>query len=149
MSVVMVKKNVFEKLGGLNAAIWDLDDLHFYLRLAVSHEVRYVHYIGCRKRIAVDNLLPQTTLDGLVQCLEDLKRNHPDVVRAVGPLKVRVRLARRYRKLGERYMQGGQSDLARRMYLKALLRRTTSTSTIYGAIYLARVWRKASSLIER
>jgi len=67
MSVVMVKKNVFEKLGGLNAAIWDLDDLHFYLRLAVSHEVRYVHYIGCRKRIAVDNLLPQTTLDGLVQ----------------------------------------------------------------------------------
>jgi glycosyltransferase involved in cell wall biosynthesis len=119
MSVVMVRKNVFEKLGGLNAAIWGLDDLHFYLRLAVGHEVRYVHYIGCKKRMAVNNLLPQTALAGLIQCLEDLKLNHPDVVRAVGALKVRARLARRYRKLAESYMQGGQSDLAGSMFLKA------------------------------
>lgn len=119
MSVVLVKKNVFENLGGLNARIWGLDDLHFYLRLAVSYEVRYVDYIGCKKRIAVNNLLPQTALDGLIKCLEDLKQNHPDVARAVGPLKLRMRLARRYRKLGERYLQGGQSDLAGGMFLKA------------------------------
>jgi glycosyltransferase involved in cell wall biosynthesis len=119
MSVVLVKKTVFEKLGGLNPGIWGLDDLHFYLRLAVSYEVRYVDYVGCKKRIAVNNLLPQTALDGLVQCLEDLKQNHPDVTRAVGAVKLRMRLARRYRKLGERYMQGGQSDLARGMFLKA------------------------------
>jgi glycosyltransferase involved in cell wall biosynthesis len=119
MSVVLVKKNVFENLGGLNARIWGLDDLHFYLRLAVSYEVRYVDYIGCKKRVAVNNLLPQTALDGLIKCLEDLKQNHPDVAHAVGPLKLRMRLARRYRKLGERYLQGGQSDLARGMFLKA------------------------------
>jgi glycosyltransferase involved in cell wall biosynthesis len=119
MSVVMVKKEIFEKLGGLHPQIWGLDDLHFYLRLAARYDVRYVDYVGCKKRRAADNLLRQTALDGLIQCLEDLKRNHPDVVRAVGPLKLRMRLARRYRKLGERYIKGGQRDLARSMFLKA------------------------------
>ena len=119
MSVVMVKKEIFEKLGGLHPQIWGLDDLHFYLRLAANYDVRYVDYVGCKKRRAVDNLLRQTALDGLIQCLEDLKRNHPDVVRAVGTLKLRMRLARRYRKLGERYIKGGQRDLARDMFLKA------------------------------
>jgi hypothetical protein len=116
---VMVKKEIFEKLGGLHPQIWGLDDLHFYLRLAARYDVRYVDYVGCKKRRAADNLLRQTALDGLIQCLEDLKRNHPDVVRAVGPLKLRMRLARRYRKLGERYIKGGQRDLARSMFLKA------------------------------
>ena len=46
MSVIMVKKAVFEKLGGLNEAIVALDDLHFYLRLAAREAVRYVDYLG-------------------------------------------------------------------------------------------------------
>jgi glycosyltransferase involved in cell wall biosynthesis len=119
MSVVMVRRVVFEKLGGLNPEIWGLDDLHFYLRLGVEYEVRYVDYVGCKKRTGSNNLLRQTALSGLIQCLQDIKKNHPNVVRAVGPWKLRRRLARCYRKLGERHRESGRRELAREMYWKA------------------------------
>jgi glycosyltransferase involved in cell wall biosynthesis len=119
MSVVVVKKAIFEKLGGLNEAILALDDLHFYLRLAANHEVRYVDYVGCRKRIAQSNLLPQFGLRGLVQCLEDIWQNHPEVVRSIGWLKFRLRLARKYSKLGRYYLQNNELELAQGMFWKA------------------------------
>ena len=119
MSVVMVQRAVFEKLGGLHPEIWGLDDLHFYLRLGAAYEVRYVDYIGCKKRATANSLLSQTGLSGLIQCLEDIRENHPNVVAAVGRRKLRQRLARCYRKLGERHTASGQRDLAREMYWKA------------------------------
>jgi glycosyltransferase involved in cell wall biosynthesis len=119
MSVVMVRKAVFEKLGGLHPGIWGLDDLHFYLRLGAEYEVRYVDYVGCKKRTGPNSLLGQTALTGLIHCLEDIKKNHPDVVRAVGSRKLRKRLARCYRKLGERHRQSNQRALAREMFWKA------------------------------
>src|SRR3970040_2132084 len=51
MSVVMVRKSVFNELGGLHPGIRGLDDLHFYLRLGVDCEVWFAHYVGCKKRI--------------------------------------------------------------------------------------------------
>lgn len=119
MSVVMVRKAVFEKLGGLHPDIWGLDDLHFYLRLGAKYEVRYVDYVGCKKRTGPNNLLGQTALTGLIHCLEDIKQNHPQVVRAVGSRRLRKRLARCYRKLGERHRQSGERALAREMFWKA------------------------------
>ena len=119
MSVVMVRRAVFEKLGGLHPEIWGLDDLHFYLRLGAEHEVRYVDYVGCKKRTGPNNLLGQTALTGLIDCLEDIKKNHPNIVRAVGSRKLRKRLARCYRKLGERHRQSGRREQAREMFWKA------------------------------
>ncbi len=119
MSVVMVRKAVFEKLGGLHREIWGLDDLHFYLRLGAEYEVRYVDYVGCKKRTGPDNLLRQTGLTGLIRCLEDIRQNHPTVVRAVGPRRLRKRLARCYRKLGERHRQSGERRQARELFCKA------------------------------
>jgi len=138
MSVVMVKKAVFEELGGLHPGIWGLDDLHFYLRLAVRHEVRCADYVGCKKRLKSNNLLPQVALDGLIHCLEDLKQNHPDVVRAVGPVKVRTRLARRYRKLAERHLKGGQCDLAKSMFLKAYRENCFNLHDLWSYLFRAR-----------
>lgn len=119
MSVVMVKKSVFEGLGGLHTGILGLDDLHFYLRLAARYEVRYVDYLGCRKRLTKQNLLPQVGLKGLVQCLEDLHRHHPEVVQAIGSTRFRTRLARKYRKLAAGYLKEEKQGLARAMYWKA------------------------------
>jgi glycosyltransferase involved in cell wall biosynthesis len=138
MSVVMVRKPVFEKLGGLHPGIWGLDDLHFYLRLGAHHEVRFADYVGCKKRIKSNNLLPQAALDGLIRCLEDLKQNHPDVMRAVGPLKVRMRLARRYRKLAERHLKNGQRDLARATYLKAYKENCLNLCDLWSYLFRAR-----------
>jgi glycosyltransferase involved in cell wall biosynthesis len=119
MSVVMVRKSVFDKLGGLHPGIWGLDDLHFYLRLGAGHEVRFVDYVGCKKRVGANNLLSRTALPGLMRCLEDLKANHPDVARAVGRRKLRLRLARCYRKTGEAHLKSGHGELAREMFLRA------------------------------
>jgi len=138
MSVVMVRKSVFNELGGLHPEIWGLDDLHFYLRLGVHCEVRFADYVGCKKRIRSNNLLPQTALDGLIACLEDLKQNHPDVVRAVGPYKVCMRLARRYRKLAERYLKSDQRDLAKGMFLKAYKENFLNLRDLWSYLFRAR-----------
>jgi len=138
MSVVMVRKTVFNELGGLHPGIWGLDDLHFYLRLGAHHEVRFADYVGCKKRIKSNNLLPQAALDGLIRCLEDLKQNHPDVVRAVGPLKIRTRLARRYRKLAERHIKNGQPDLARAMFLNAYKENFLNLRDLWSYLFHAR-----------
>lgn len=119
MSVVMVRKQIFDQLGGLHPAIWGLDDLHFYLRLAARHEVRFADYVGCKKYATAENLLIRTALEGLIRCLEDLKQNHPNVVRAIGPWKFRGRLTNRYRKLAARHFHNGQGALAEEMAWKA------------------------------
>ncbi len=119
MSVVMIKKTTFDALGGLNPKIWGLDDLHFYLRLAAGAEVRFIGYVGCRKRLTPNNLLPQVGLKGSVDCLEELQRNHPEVVRAIGPMKYRRRLGRKQHKLGVTYLRRGDVQAARPVLWKA------------------------------
>lgn len=120
MSVVMVKKKHFEQLGGLNERILALDDLHFYLRLAAREETRYVDYVGCQKRVTESNLSQQVNIKEInVQYLEDLWQNHPEVVCAIGPLGYRLRLARKYFKLGRQYKQNGETDLAKEMFWNA------------------------------
>jgi len=120
MSAVMFKKAVFEKLGGLNEGIVALDDLHFYLRLAAREEVRYVDYVGCKKRVSNRNLSQQINIkETNVQYLEDLWQNHPEVISAIGPLSFRLRLARKYFKLGRYYLQNNEPNLAKRMFWNA------------------------------
>jgi glycosyltransferase involved in cell wall biosynthesis len=84
MSVVMVRKAIFDKLGGLHPKIWGLDDLHFYLK-----------------------------------CLEDLRAHHPEVVRAIGRLRYRLRLARKYRKLARRCSTQNRQLTAYQYYWQA------------------------------
>jgi glycosyltransferase involved in cell wall biosynthesis len=120
MSVVMFKKALFENVGGLNERILALDDLHFYLRLAAQQEVRFVDYVGCQKRVTESNLSQQVNMKEInVQYLEDLWRNHPEVVRAIGSLSFRFRLARKYFKLGRQYRQNGAPYLAKEMFWNA------------------------------
>jgi len=120
MSVVMVKKAAFDGIGGLNERIIALDDLHFYLRLATRAEVRYVDHVGCKKRVTANSLSHRIDMRQVnVQYLEDLWQNHPDVIRAIGPLSFRLRLARKYFKLARHYRHDGAAELAQRMFWKA------------------------------
>ena len=120
MSVVMIRKKIFDLLGGLQDKVGALDDLHFYLRLAAHHEVRFVNAIGCKKRLTGSNLSQVIDIKETNVCyLEHLWRNHPDVVRAIGALSFRLRLARKYFKLGRQYERAGQFSLACEMFWKA------------------------------
>ncbi len=120
MSVTMVRKKVFELLGGLCEQVGALDDLHFYLRIAAHHEVRFVDYLGCRKRVTGQNLSQLINIkETNVQYLEDLWNNNRDVVRTIGRGSFRLRLARKYFKLARFYMMESKQDLARELFVKA------------------------------
>jgi glycosyltransferase involved in cell wall biosynthesis len=120
MSVVMTKKTLFEELGGLNEEILALDDLHFYLRVAAREEIRYVDYVGCQKRLTETNLSHQVNIKEVnVRYLEDLWQNHPEVIQAIGPLSFRLRLARKYFKLGRYHLRNENFSLARQMFWNA------------------------------
>ncbi|HEX9454773.1 MAG TPA: hypothetical protein VGA27_10445, partial [Candidatus Binatia bacterium] len=58
-------------------------------------------------------------LAGLIDCIEDLKSNHPAVVRAIGARRLRARLANRYRKLAARQFALGQFEQAEESARKA------------------------------
>src|SRR5262245_7263563 len=120
MSVVMIRKTYFERVGGLNEQVGALDDLHLYLRLAAHYEVRFVDSLGCKKRVTDSNLSRLINIKETNVCyLEDLWRNHPEVVRSVGALSFRLRLARKYFKLGRYYRQTGEASLSKEMFSKA------------------------------
>ena len=120
MSVVMVRRSCFQLLRGLNRSGGAMDDYHFYLRLAASRDVRYVDYVGCRKRVSPSSLSSSVNLKHTnVLYLEDIMSNYPEVVRKIGTISFRARLARKYFKLGRYYRRLEQGSLAREMFWKA------------------------------
>ncbi len=120
MSVTMVRKKVFNLLGALSEQVGALDDLHFYLRVAAHHEVRFVDYLGCRKRVTGQNLSQLINIkETNVSYLEELWRSHPEVVEAIGAMSFRLRLARKYFKLGRYYLANNQRQPAREMFVSA------------------------------
>ncbi|HEY7217089.1 MAG TPA: glycosyltransferase family 2 protein [Candidatus Binatia bacterium] len=120
MSNVVVVKAIFEKFGGLSEKVGVIDDFHFYLRMAAAGMVRFVDYVGVRKRIGDNNLSGLVNLkENNILYLEDIWRNYPEVVRHTGRLSFRFRLARKYFKLGRSYLAAGDKDAARRMFRRA------------------------------
>jgi glycosyltransferase involved in cell wall biosynthesis len=120
MSVTMVRKNYFALLGGLSEQVGALDDWHFYLRVAAHYEVRFVDYLGCKKRVTGQNLSQLVNIKETNVCyLEELWRSHPDVVKAIGVANYRLRLARKYFKLGRYYKHCGEGALSKQMFWKA------------------------------
>jgi glycosyltransferase involved in cell wall biosynthesis len=144
MSVVMVRKKIFDKVGGLHPKIWGLDDLHFYLRLASRYAVRFVDYDGCRKHMTGKNLLPTVGLEGHVKCLEDIRAHHPEVVRAIGRFRYRLRLARKYRKLARRCSSQNQQFAAYEYYWQAYRLNVLNLSALKQLWYAGRTGVTAS-----
>jgi len=120
MSVAMVRKKHFDLVGGLSEQVGALDDLHLYLRIAADHEVRFINYLGCRKRVTSQNLSQLINIkETNVAYLEDLWRNHPKVIKSIGPVSFRLRLARKYFKLGRYYKHNGEPTRSKEMFGKA------------------------------
>ncbi len=120
MSVAMVRKKHFDLVGGLSEQVGALDDLHLYLRIAAYHEVRFVNYLGCRKRVTSQNLSQLINIkETNVVYLEDLWSHHPKVVQSIGPVSFRLRLARKYFKLGRYYKHNGEPTRSKEMFGKA------------------------------
>jgi glycosyltransferase involved in cell wall biosynthesis len=120
MSVVMARKKALQGVNGLAEDVGVMDDYHLYLRLAAQSEVRYVDYIGCRKRVSGSNLSRLTNSKEMnLLYLEDIRRNHPEVIRQLGALSFRLRLSRKYFKLARHYVHERQAPAAAEMFRKA------------------------------
>ena len=120
MSVVMVRKDCFQRLQGLSSRGGAMDDYHFYLRMAASRDVRYVDYIGCRKRVSNSNLSSFVNLKYTnVLYLEDILNNYPEVVQKIGRISFRGRLAKKYFKLGRYYSRYHEEGQAKEMFWRA------------------------------
>ncbi|MGH7816875.1 MAG: glycosyltransferase family 2 protein [Candidatus Binatia bacterium] len=120
MSVVMVRRESFALVGGLNERVGALDDLHFYLRIAAHHEVRFVDCLGCRKRVTGQTLSQSINIkETNVDYLEELWRIHPEVVQSIGLMSFRLRLARKYFKLGRYCECHGERSRSKEMFWKA------------------------------
>lgn len=139
MSVVMVGRKYFQMLGGLNETVGVMDDYHFYLRLAARFELRYVDFIGCRKRVSDSNLSRISNLKEMnLRYLEDIRDNHPDVVRKIGSVRYKLRLGRKYFKLGRYYAENGNSQLAQEMYRQAFATNFLNPRYLYYATGFSR-----------
>ena len=120
MSVTMVRKKTFDRVGGLSEQVGALDDLHFYLRIAAHYEIRFVDFLGVKKRVTGQNLSQLINIkETNVFYLEELWRNHPEVVQSIGPMSFRLRLARKYFKLGRYYKHQGERARSKAMFWKA------------------------------
>ena len=136
MSVIMVKKDVFDRAGKLNERIMALDDYHFYLRLAAVEPVRFVNYIGCRKRVTAENLSHKVNIrEANVRYLEDIWQNNPAVVRVIGSVSFRLRLSRKYFKLGRYHRQNCDHELAKEMFWKAYRTSIFSLRYLWHAVF--------------
>lgn len=141
MSVVMIRKESFRRLRGLNENVGVMDDYHLYLRLAACWDFRYVHFVGCKKRVGESNLSRVTNLKQMnVNYLEDLRANYPEVLRKIGWLSFRLRLGRKYFKLGRYYSWNHQPDAAKKMYWKAFGTNFVNLRYLYYAMKSSREW---------
>jgi glycosyltransferase involved in cell wall biosynthesis len=134
MSVVMLRRECFQTLNGLNETVGVMDDYHFYLRLAARSELRYVDFVGCRKRVSNSNLSRLSNLKEMnLLYLEDIRHNHPEVVHKIGAVSYKLRLGRKYFKLGRYYAENGDIELAREMYRKAFTTNFLNPRYLYHA----------------
>jgi len=135
MSVVMVRKKALDELNGLDEHVGVMDDYHFYLRLAAASELRYVDYVGCKKRVSCSNLSRLANLKEMnLIYLEDIRRNHRYVIQQLGPVNFRVRLARKYFKLGRYYLSERKPALAAKMLWSACLENPFNPRYLLGYI---------------
>jgi glycosyltransferase involved in cell wall biosynthesis len=134
----MVRKKVFDRVGLFDDSAFLMNDLHLFYRIGAYFPIRYVDYIGVRKRVHAKNL---TTIhphyEYGVRSLESIRDHYPDVYRRIGKRLFNKKLARKYYRLALYSEKSGDRSTAREMYRKAMLARKLSFR--YHWAYVSRV----------
>jgi glycosyltransferase involved in cell wall biosynthesis len=123
----MVPKHVFHTVGFFDHHAFLMNDLHLFYRIGAHFPLRYVDYVGVRKRVHAKNL---TTLyphyEYGLSSLENIREQYPEVYRGIGKALFNRKLARKYYRLGVYSEKRGNLSKAKEMYLKALRARKLS-----------------------
>ncbi|HSE87945.1 MAG TPA: glycosyltransferase family 2 protein [Candidatus Binatia bacterium] len=123
----IVRKSAFERIGGYDNKIRLNCDLHWFYRLGAYFPIRFVNYVGVRKRIhPLNNTAMNPHYEFGVKELEDIRDCYPDVYYRIGKNIFNKKLGRKYFRLGLYYEGLGDLTQAREAYRKAMLLRKLS-----------------------
>ena len=123
----IIRKSAFEKVGGYDGKIRLNCDLHWFYRLGAYFPMRFVNYIGVRKRIhPLNNTAVNPHYEFGVRELEDIRDSYPEVYRRIGKTTFNKKLGRKYFRLGLYYERRGDLAKARAAYKQAMLLRKMS-----------------------
>ena len=123
----LITKTAFESVGGYDKDIYLNCDLHWFYRLTAYFPVRYVDYMGVRKRIhPLNNTAVNPHYEYGVRELEHIRDHYPDVYSRIGKSAFNKKLGRKYLRLGLYYERKGELTKARAAYKQAMLLRKWS-----------------------
>jgi glycosyltransferase involved in cell wall biosynthesis len=123
----IVRKTAFERVGGYDSKIRLNCDLHWFYRLGAYFPIRFVNYVGVRKRIhPLNNTAVNPHYQFGVTELEDIRDCYPEVYHRIGKRVFNKKLGRKYFRLGSYYEEVGDLSQAREAYKKAMLLRKLS-----------------------
>jgi glycosyltransferase involved in cell wall biosynthesis len=131
----MVRKKVFHRVGLFDDSAFLMNDLHLFYRIGAHFPIRYVDYIGVRKRVHAQNLTTtHPHYEYGVKSLESIRHNYPDVYRRIGKRLFNKKLARKYYRLGLYNEKSGNRAAAKEMFRKAMLARKLSFRYHWGYV---------------
>jgi glycosyltransferase involved in cell wall biosynthesis len=140
----IVRKTAFERVGGYDSKIRLNCDLHWFYRLGSYFPIRFVNYVGVRKRIhPLNNTAVNPHYQFGVTELEDIRACYPEVYHRIGKNVFNKKLGRKYFRLGLYYEGRGDLAKAREAYKKAMLLRKLSLR--YGWEYFRSTFLSAST----
>src|SRR5918995_1257426 len=123
----LITKTAFESVGGYDKDIYLNCDLHWFYRLAAYFPVRYVDYVGVRKRIhPLNNTAVTPHYEYGVRELEHIRDHYHDVYCRIGKSAFNKKLGRKYFRLGLYYERKGELTKAKAAYKQAMLLRQWS-----------------------
>lgn len=123
-SAFMVRKEVFARVGVFDKEIYLMNDLHLFYRIGAYYAMRFVDYVGVRKRIHPKSLsMVNSHYEYGVYCLENIRERYPEVYQRIGRRVFNQKLGSKYYRLGRHYERHGDREKAKDMYRKALLTR--------------------------
>jgi len=120
----LIRKSAFERVGGYDKDIMLNCDLHWSYRIGAYFPMRFVDYVGVRKRIhPLNNTAVNSHYEYGLTELEHIRDHYPDVYNQIGKNVFNKKLARKYFRLGSYYEKRGDVEKAREMYRQATLLR--------------------------
>jgi len=139
----LIRRSILDQVGGYDQDIFLNCDLHWFYRLASYFPVRFVDYLGVRKRIhPLNNTAVNPHYEHGLRELEHIRSHYLDVYQRIGCRAFNKKLGRKYFRLGMYYGKRGETEQAREMYRQAMLLRRWSFR-YHWEYYCSRIGSKA------
>jgi len=123
----LIRKSATDRVGGYDEDIFLNCDLHWFYRIAAYYPIRFVDYVGVRRRIhPLNTTSVNPHYEFGVKELETIRDKYPDVYQRIGKSAYNKKLGRKYYRLGLYYERLGEISKAREMYKKTMLLRKFS-----------------------